>query len=124
MFQAYASGRSITGQPKDYAGEYQHPQEVVCPLPSSNELRKKRSVSDKHIGTFYRIRVSNTGEQYSNTGEQYSNTGEQYSDEIKVSVYHKTCVSCNSATEICTLQVQIYTLHSVILKFLERNKFL
>ena len=82
MLQAFSSGRSVLGQAKEYGGYYQHSQEILCPLPSSNELRKKRSVSDPHIGSFYKISVSNTGDQFS--------------DEFKVTVFPRTCVSCNT----------------------------
>ncbi|CAG2252810.1 unnamed protein product [Mytilus edulis] len=68
--------------------EYKSFSAVSCPLPTSSERRRKRSISDK------------TADGYDIS---LSNDGTNFGDEATILIYDDECYSCNVTSVTCTL---------------------
>ena len=69
--------------------EFIHREEIMCPLPSTDLTRRKRSSAVK-VGQGYTLSVSNDGRTFS--------------DEHKLLSFNTKCISCNGT---CSIKVMV-----------------
>ena len=70
--------------------EFIHREEIMCPLPSTDLTRRKRSSGIK-VGQGYTLSVSNDGRTFS--------------DEHKLLSFNTKCITCNGT---CGIKVRLY----------------